>query len=337
MTTPSNQTPLKIAAAAAVGTILVLLARYRRSSRSPSEVAAPSPSITEPCGLDRSRFRTLQEPTAADGSFTTLLLDEEEVTLSSSHGVIWKVKPKVENLLALGEESLEERMETMRKRGEWELVMESGAEYSYWTCTLPTSRRVRLDVEIVSKTNDALLKRYSSSQGKPKQLARETKEDYAKKEKISPEWVGNIVAGVKEKERVLARVLDPAFGYVLAADSKWRDFPDAKSMPYVLGIVENKELYTLRELRVEHVAMLQDMKNRCLDILTERFGVEDPSAVRCFFHYPPQFDWLHVHFCLTNDPRADAAVERAHLLDDVCDRLRENSNFYADATLTVRL
>lgn len=238
--------------------------------------------------------------------------------------MVWRVKAKAES----GKWEPEEMVRRMAEQGEWVLTMQSGGEYAYFECKVGGKS---WEVEVVDPAPGNVVARYSA---KKKVIVRESGEEYrGKAKKEQPEWVRAIVEKRAEVDRVVARVEDDRFGFVISADSKWKDFPNGE-FPYLQGFVQRPGLLTLRDLRGEDVEMLVEMKRRGIEYFVEHKDV-DPKSVRVFFHYPPQFNWVHVHFCLINDNRADAAVERAHLLDDVVERLRDNSMFYRDANLTV--
>lgn len=188
----------------------------------------------------------------------------------------------------------------------------------------------QLDVELIYPATEQALERHRP---KPrKTIKRESPEEYAANasKRKAPGWVAPILAGQKEADRVLRR--EP--GFVLVADTnKWIEYPAASKFPYALAFTD-EPLPSLRELRASHLPLLREIRRVGLEAMRDVGGVPEAS-VRAFFHYPPQFFHLHVHFALLDDPRADAGVGRAVLLDDVIDNLVADGEFYASRSLFV--
>lgn len=59
--------------------------------------------------------------------------------------------------------------------------------------------------------------------------------------------------------------------------------------------------------------------------------------IRAFFHYPPSFYHLHVHFTTLQNRTCGCEVERAHLVQDVIDHLRLQTDYYQNKTLYYKL
>jgi hypothetical protein len=219
----------------------------------------------------------------------------------------------------------------------WELVTESGAEYSYFRVGGVDS--FQLDVEVICPASEEIIRKYKPT--KKRVLKLESLDDYllTANQRKKPDWVQNIVSGLKEIDRVVYRS-DPTINishrFLLVPDTnKWLQFPKTSPTPYLLAFAEDSSLQSLRDLRGSlHIPLLQAIKTQGLNFLQEHSNIS-PQEVRVFFHYPPQFWWLHVHFCLLSDPRADVAVERAHLLDDVIINLQMDNEYYVKRTMVV--
>lgn len=157
-------------------------------------------------------------------------------------------------------------------------------------------------------------------------------------------WVQNVVEGKKEKERMLLDNDD----YILNIDTKWKSHPDPLTTPreewlghkatedlYCLAIVKNAELTSLRDLRSEHVPMLQSILEECPRVIEEVYGVPT-HQLRIFVHYQPQFYQFHVHFTrLENEFGCQA--ERAHLLLDIVQNLEMDDEYYAKKTISYKV
>ena len=102
-------------------------------------------------------------------------------------------------------------------------------------------------------------------------------------------WVYNILEGKKEQDLVVHQDDD----FVLLPDSKW-DQKDVSCM-YTLAIVKRRDLRSLRDLRGEHLPMLEHIREKTLAAIYEKYGNE-ASTIRAYVHYLPSFWHLHIHF-----------------------------------------
>lgn len=156
-------------------------------------------------------------------------------------------------------------------------------------------------------------------------------------------WVIEVLEGRKEANRCLAN--DDEF--LVGIDTKWQNHPNADVVPrsewatrvvpgqlYCLGITK-LSIPDLRHLRVEHVGMLERMREKALAAIQEIYGVA-PNCIRCFVHYPPQFYRLHVHFVHVNNMVSQtSSVPKAWSLQTVIECLKSDSLFFAKATMEV--
>ena len=63
-------------------------------------------------------------------------------------------------------------------------------------------------------------------------------------------------------------------------------------------------------------------------MIKEKYGV-NASSIRAFFHYPPTYWHLHVHFCHTSiSKKVSCEAGRAILIEDVIDNLEADPNYY---------
>lgn len=67
--------------------------------------------------------------------------------------------------------------------------------------------------------------------------------------------------------------------------------------------------------------------------IREKYGF-DPAQLRIYFHYPPSYYHLHVHFANVVYDSPSCALGKAHLLDDVVDNLKRDSEYYAKASIS---
>ena len=134
--------------------------------------------------------------------------------------------------------------------------------------------------------------------------------------------VHNILEGKKETENVLAT--QPEF--LIVKDYKWNDPANLAAM-HLLGLVQDRGLRSVRDLRGAHVPLLKAVREAGLGVLKQQFGI-DAAQVRSYFHYLPTFYHLHVHWDhVSADVTATHAVSKAILLDDVIGKVNLDRSY----------
>lgn len=143
-------------------------------------------------------------------------------------------------------------------------------------------------------------------------------------------WVQNILQGISETESVLYSDPDPKTGFVILPDMKW-DRRTLSSL-YLMAIVRDGSLVTLRDLTKQHVPLLRKIQQAGQKVAHEVYGLSEStdstSPLRCFVHYMPTYFHLHVHMLSANFvSHPGSLVGQAHLLDDVIDLLELGVDF----------
>jgi m7GpppX diphosphatase len=249
---------------------------------------------------------------------------------------------------------------------DFHLTSESGAEYSYYSAAEKSSwlRALRytfgltqpspctnFKLELISPASKRQIERSLPSPAMS--LIEETPKIYQSivephiqsiVESGSLSWIENIVQGKKEVERILLDTHD----YIINVDTKWRSHPDAKTVPkkdwydhtsvedlYCLAIAKDGRIRSLRDLRREHVSMLESILVEGHKVIDSVYGVKK-DQIRVFVHYQPQFYQFHVHFTrLENE--IGCQVERSHLLSDIIQNLLLDSDYYASRTISYKI
>ncbi|UZJ56820.1 hypothetical protein CBS101457_006140 [Exobasidium rhododendri] len=152
------------------------------------------------------------------------------------------------------------------------------------------------------------------------------------------QWVYNILDKKKEADTILYEKTGKE-GYIIVPDLKW-DRKTTTSL-YLVAIVHDRSLRSIRDLKREHVPLLQSIRDQGEKIAQEKYGLVDEKTgfgkLRCFLHYQPTYYHLHVHLLscdFTSHP--GASVGQAHLLEDVVDLLEMGVDF-EQRTLTYSL
>ncbi|PAA70550.1 hypothetical protein BOX15_Mlig029688g1 [Macrostomum lignano] len=190
---------------------------------------------------------------------------------------------------------------------------------------------------LVHPATDRLAAKYRR---RPCHLVVESPEDYRKRTepalksagaKHSLAWVGNLLDGSAEADRLVFDDPDPAVGFVLHADLKWdgRQIDDL----YCLAVCRVDGLHSLRQLGAQHLPLLENLMDKGRKALRDRYGVP-LSQQRVFLHYQPSFYHLHAHFTHVSADWPGQQAERAHLVTEIINNIRLMPDYYQKATLT---
>jgi hypothetical protein len=137
--------------------------------------------------------------------------------------------------------------------------------------------------------------------------------------KPNKQWIYEVLDGSRERDRVVYR--DPVNRFVLLPCP---DDGRGVSKGFI-AIIADRALRSLRDLRAEHVGLLEDVRDECAKRLP-------PSFTHCSLHYHPSVYQLHMHFRDAQLVRWPTEP-RVFMLDTVLANLRADSEHYANATL----
>ncbi|KAH8359975.1 hypothetical protein KR093_009847 [Drosophila rubida] len=205
--------------------------------------------------------------------------------------------------------------------------------YASFQC-VPNPELCAVKSTVIYPATDKHIEKYSICQ---KYLINETPDlyetitlPYITSSQFSLDWVYNILEHKQEKERIVFEDNDPETGFILVPDLKW-DGRNVENL-YLLGIVRNRDIKSLRDLNGSHLPLLRNLRQSAKQAIVERYGL-NPNQLRMYFHYQPSFYHLHVHI---NPIRNDAPgiwCEKSHMLDTVINNLELVSDYYQRATL----
>lgn len=139
------------------------------------------------------------------------------------------------------------------------------------------------------------------------------------------QWVENILNGVSEQDKILFSDSE----FVLLPDMKW-DLKTVSSL-YLLAIVKDRTIQSLRDLRREHIPLLRSIQTESAKVAAEKWGL-GKGSLRMYIHYQPSYYHFHVHVVNANfvGLGLGMTVGQAHLLDDVISLLDVDSSEGAD-------
>ncbi|KAI0599983.1 HIT-like domain-containing protein [Biscogniauxia sp. FL1348] len=109
-------------------------------------------------------------------------------------------------------------------------------------------------------------------------------------------WVYNIIEGRKEVEDVIYRTpLGKAGdeGFLLLPNLHW----DRKTIEalHLLGIVERRDIWSLRDLKKRHIPWLRHMKSKLVHATIETYPQIEADQLKLFCHYHPTYYHFHIH------------------------------------------
>lgn len=139
------------------------------------------------------------------------------------------------------------------------------------------------------------------------------------------------MAHKQEAQRIVFEDPDPVDGFVLLPDLKW----DGKTFEtlYLIAIVHRHGIKSLRDLRLEHLPLLRNIRDRGTAAIAQKYAVPR-SQLRIYLHYQPSFYHLHVHFTYLKYEAPGIHCDKSHLLDTVIDNIALLPQYYAVATLS---
>ncbi|OWZ73874.1 hypothetical protein AYX14_00598 [Cryptococcus neoformans] len=199
------------------------------------------------------------------------------------------------------------------------LLLENAPYYSAHAWTKPDPSNPDYVVKIICPATADHIKKYSIQE---RYVVRETAEIYEQVVKPYIEempvskigWVYEILEGRKEAERVYYRS-EGDDGLVILPDLKWDE--TTENALYLTCLVQDRSIKSLRDLKVSHIPLLKNIREKAAAEASERFGV-DAGKLRLFVHYHPTYYHFHVHIVhIRHDNLFGQVAGQAHLLDDL--------------------
>jgi m7GpppX diphosphatase len=145
----------------------------------------------------------------------------------------------------------------------------------------------------------------------------------AKREAGRLNWVFNIIEGRKEQEDVIHRTpygKDPEEGFLLLPDLNW----DRKTLDalHLLGLVERRDIWSLRDLRKKHVPWLRHMRAKFLEAATKVYPAIEQDQLKLYVHYQPTYYHFHIHIVHVQlEAGATQATGKAVGLESIIEQL----------------
>lgn len=188
-----------------------------------------------------------------------------------------------------------------------------------------------LKINLIYPSTDKHIAKYSA-QGvrvvtETPQIYREHIRPYMQKNRDAGrlQWVFNIIDGHTEQEDVIFRdhsgegqAKDE--GFLLLPDLNW----DRKTLSslHLLGLVERRDIWSVRDLSRKHIPWLQHMRRKLIDSTTKLYPQLEEDQLKLYVHYQPTYYHFHVHVVhVMSEAGGTQAVGKALGLENVIAQL----------------
>ena len=143
-------------------------------------------------------------------------------------------------------------------------------------------------------------------------------------------WIYNIIDGISEQESILYRD-DKCIVFI-------NYFWDGKDIDklQLLCMPIDRNLRSIRSLDASHISLLEHMKSVSLQVIREKYGLEE-EYIRMYFHYEPSTYHLHIHFVNISSTQLHSSVEYSHELNSVIFNLKMKTDYYKIIKLNIRI
>jgi hypothetical protein len=96
---------------------------------------------------------------------------------------------------------------------------------------------------------------------------------------------------------------------------------------HILGIIRDKRLTSIREIRQSDIGMLIGIKDESILKIKNKYDL-GWNKIKIFFHYMPSTYLLHIHFVHIEKCNHKSSVEQCIAFDDVIKNISINENYY---------
>jgi m7GpppX diphosphatase len=140
-------------------------------------------------------------------------------------------------------------------------------------------------------------------------------------------WINNLLFNNTEKHLVLYKCTD----YLITKDIHWKN---NNNNFYILAF-PIKNIKTIRDLSYNDIELLENIKKKSIEI-ANMYGISN-DKLYMFFHYHPSYYHLHLHVCVIGHYALRIKYNKQYSLDDIIEKLKIDSNYWKNATLTFEL
>ncbi|KAF2672528.1 scavenger mRNA decapping enzyme [Microthyrium microscopicum] len=133
-------------------------------------------------------------------------------------------------------------------------------------------------------------------------------------------WVFNILEGRKEQDDIIYKDADEVDGFLLMPDLNW----DRRTLTglHLLGIVVRRDIWSLRDLKHEHIPWLKHMREQLVLHTTKLYPDIEADELKLYVHYQPTYYHFHIHVVHCQlEAGATQAVGKAFGLENLVSQL----------------
>ncbi|KAF2083550.1 putative mRNA decapping hydrolase [Saccharata proteae CBS 121410] len=152
-------------------------------------------------------------------------------------------------------------------------------------------------------------------------------------------WVFNIIEGRTEQEDVFYREHGEE-GFLVVPDLNW----DRKTLTslHLLGLVERRDIWSVRDLQKKHITWLEHMRERMLNVTVKLYPELEKDQLKLYIHYQPTYYHFHIHIVhVALEAGATQATGKALGLENIISQLKtiggDDTAGMADTSLTYTL
>jgi m7GpppX diphosphatase len=145
-------------------------------------------------------------------------------------------------------------------------------------------------------------------------------------------WINNILFNGSEKHLVLYKSSE----FIITKDIHWKNntsIPHGNNF-YLLAF-PIKNIKTIRDLSYADIELLENMKNKSIEI-ANMYGISN-DRLYMFFHYHPSYYHLHLHICVLGHYTLQIKYNKQYELNDIIEKLKIDSNYWKNADLKFEL
>lgn len=145
-------------------------------------------------------------------------------------------------------------------------------------------------------------------------------------------WILDILNGVSKEN---SKIIFENSNFCLLPDAKW-DTKNVTDLHY-LAIIKNTNIQCLRDLRANHIPLLEEIIEYGYDSIFRMHSIPQTS-IKIFLHYHPSVYHLHIHFVYVDCcDMTTCLFGRSIMLRDIITNLKEDNEYYSKAILNVML
>ncbi|KIM65696.1 hypothetical protein SCLCIDRAFT_112453 [Scleroderma citrinum Foug A] len=146
------------------------------------------------------------------------------------------------------------------------------------------------------------------------------------------QWVRNILDGTSSET-----ILHTCPSFLILPDMKWDHSSAPLTALYLLAIVRDPSIRSMRDLRSGHIPLLKEIRDAAHTVVEQTYGLKK-GRVRLYVHYQPSYYHFHVHIVHASQSGIlGMTVGQAHLLDDIISMLTVSPDIMSSLTFTYGL